>query len=105
MLGREKKERTGVHAERGVVMLVVIAVHRFDDADVIHLLSQMRKQIADQRSALAAGLKLPQWLQQLALLIGQAAADPHHFPVGLEQFRLVVERIHVRRAAVGETRR
>ena len=60
--GPREEKRTGVHAERRVVVLVVIPVHRLDDTDVVHAFPQIRKQITDQRATLAAGLEFPQWL-------------------------------------------
>ncbi len=62
----------------------------------------MRKQIADQCSTLSAGTELPQRFEQNALLIGQAPTNTHRLAIRFEQLGLVVKRVHVRHATVGE---
>src|SRR5687768_2093295 len=83
-------------------MLVVVGLHRANEANVIHAFAEIRKEIADQRAAFAAGTKLPAGLQENALLIREAAADTSGLAVRFEELRLVVERVHVGDAAVGE---
>ena len=83
-------------------MLVVIAIHGLDQADIIHLFAKMGKQVADQGPAVPARLEVPQRAQQLALLVRQTATYPHHLAIGFEQFRLVVKAVHVRRATIGK---
>ena len=91
-----------MHAERGVRVLVVVALHRVDETDVIHHVAQMRKQIADHRAAFSAGFELPAGLEQHALLFRDAAADARRLAVSGEERGLRVERVHVRHAAIRE---
>lgn len=97
-----EEERAGMNRERRVVVLVVVGLHRLDQADVVHALPQVREEVAHERSTISAGPELPQRLQQDALLIREAAANAGRLAVGREQLRLVVEGVHVRDAAIGE---
>src|SRR5688572_20136948 len=83
-------------------MLVIVGLHRLDQADVVHAFAQMREQIADERAAFAAGFELPAGLEQTALLVRKTAADAHRLAVRDEELRLMIERVHVRHASIRE---
>ncbi len=91
-----------MNREGRLIVLVVVRFHRLDKADVIHALAQMRKQVADPRAAFAARPKLPAGLEQSTLLIRETAPDAHRLAVRSEELRFVIERVHVRHAAVRE---
>ena len=85
-----------------LIVLVVVALHRADKADLVHALAQVREQVADQGSAAAPRTELPARPQQPALLVRQASADAEGLAVRREELRFVVEGVHVGHAAIGE---
>ena len=78
------EERAGVDGERGLEVLVVVGGHRADEADVVHLVAEVREEVADQRAALAAAAELPARLEQRPLSQRQPAADAESLAVGLQ---------------------
>jgi hypothetical protein len=88
-----------VHRQRRLVVLVLVALHRADQGDVVHLIAQVREEIADHCPALATRLEIPPRLHQRLLFARQAAAGSGDLAIRLEQLRLMVERVHVRHAA------
>src|SRR5688500_14326789 len=85
-------------------MLVVVGLHRANQANVVHAFAEIRKEVAYERATFAAGAKFPTRLEQDALLIREAAADAGGFAVRFEKLRLVIERVHVGDAAVRENK-
>jgi hypothetical protein len=82
-------------------VLVVIGLHRADQADVIHALAQVREEIADQRAALAAGRNSQPGLSNRRCWFESPPPMPIVLPSAAKSFGLV-ERVHVRHAAIGE---
>ena len=71
-------------AEGGIVVFVVVALHRTDEANVIHAFAQVREKVAHRRATLAARAEFPSGLEQDALLIRKAAADARDLSIGRE---------------------
>ena len=107
MLGRAKRHRAGVDAERGLKVVRVIVAHRTDEAQVVGALGDVRKEIADPQPRLAALLERP--LRPFEIFLHHAIVRRERFEHALrhdvgaivigEQFRLVIERVDVRHAA------
>ncbi len=102
-----KVERAGVHAQGGVVMVGVVAVHRADDADVVHAAGDVGKQLADLGAALAVRLEAPlRFLEEQLLVAGPVARfrmiQGHLLAVVGMQAGFGVEGIDVRHAAAQE---
>ena len=89
-----------MNSERGLIVFVVIRLHRFDQAYIIHSVSQIWEQIAHECAALATRFEVPERLEQDPLLIREPATNPFPLAVGFEQLRLVIERVHVGHATV-----
>ena len=47
-----------MNAERSLEMIVVITMHRADEANIIHAFTHIRKQIAELRATLPAGFEV-----------------------------------------------
>jgi hypothetical protein len=86
-----KLARAGVHSDCGLGVGRHLGLHRIDDEHVIGNFSQFREQIRNPQSALASLLEFPGRLHPFA------SAPRTVLPVGLGQFRLVVESIDVGR--------
>ena len=86
-----KLARTSVHSDRGLGVGRHLGLHRIDDEHVIGNFSQLREQIGNPQSALASLLEFPRRLHPFA------SAPRPALPIGLGQFRLVVESIDVGR--------
>ena len=95
----------GVEEVVGVGVLGKFAGHRADERQLVHDLGHVREQIADPRPALAVPAELPRRLHHLADVGELRRLQLAHrlvrvLAVELLQQRLVVEGIHLRRAAV-----
>ena len=86
-----KLARASVHSDCGLGVGRHLGLHRIDDEHVIGNFSQFREQIGDPQAALASLLKFPGRLHPFASAPGPV------LPIGLGQFRLVVESIDVGR--------
>jgi hypothetical protein len=91
-----------MHSERGLVVLVVVRLHRFDEADVVHALAQVREEIAHGGAAFSAGFELPAGAKENALLVRESAADAHRLAIRGEELGFWIKGIHVGDSAVGE---
>ena len=97
-------ERTGVHPERGVVVVRVVGVHRANQGNVVGTLRDVGEEFADFNAALPAFLELPLWPLQEQLFVAGAIArfgvvERHRLAVIGGELRLRVEGIDVRHAA------
>ena len=84
-------------------MIGDVGIHRLQHAHVVDAPAQIREDLAHLRPALAVLLELEWRLHQiagLALVIGDGARQ--RLAVVLLQHRLVIEGVHLRRAAVHE---
>ncbi|TXT17615.1 MAG: hypothetical protein FD138_4558 [Planctomycetota bacterium] len=71
--------------------------------DVVHMLGEVRKQLADPMPALAVLMKLPTRFDDAALILLPTATERLHgdrLVVSSDHRRLVVERVDVARPAV-----
>ena len=98
-------ERTGVHTERGVVVVRVAGVHAVDERDVIHAPGHLREKRADLLATLAVPLELPLGCLEKNPLVAGPVLDFGMPPLGdllavfAVELRLVVERVEMRHAA------
>ena len=100
----DERVAAGVQFEQRSAVPRVRAPHRIDHAQVIDVLSDMRKQIADPRPALAVLPKLPRRLQQVS---GRRRENSRlrkrqRLPMIPFEQRLVIERVDLRRPTVHE---
>ena len=81
-------------------MIRMTGMHRTDEGDVIHLVCNVREQIADFDAALSTGCKIPAGAFQKNLFIARTIAcfrmiERHLFSVIGNQLGLVIKRIDV----------
>src|SRR5713101_8225992 len=83
-------------------MTGVRSPHGADEANVVHLLGELRKEIADPSAALAVLLELPWRLEQIEGLARDdlGALEGQRPAVVAREKRLIVEGVDLRRAAV-----
>ncbi len=92
--GAGDADGTGVDAEGGLEVIVVIAVHGADEADVVHAVAEVGEEVADLGAALAAGLEVPEGAEVVAFgIVGGG------FAVIGGEAGLGVEGVHVGDAA------
>ncbi len=70
-----------MHAERRLIILVVVELRRLDHARVFHTFAHLQKKIAHQHSSFATGLELPARLEQHALLVLLPASNAHRLAI------------------------
>lgn len=85
-----------MNAERRLKMVVVIAVHRADDADIVHAFTDMGEQVTYVSAALATGFEFPM-RRQVPGRLGISGAD--RLPAVFSEARFGIEGIHMRNTA------
>ena len=98
--GTDEIGRAGVEEEGGRTMGDAFGVHGVDEAEIIDVLADVRKEFADMLTALAVLLEVPEWLQELALaLLPEGGFANAHEVVALaiafDELGFVVEAVDV----------
>ena len=102
---RAAEQLAAVHHEHRAAVDGAVRVHALHERDVVHARGQVREQVAHPRAALAVLAEVPLGAHHAALVAVAAAALGLHLdglPVVLVELGLVVEGVHVARAAVHE---
>ena len=99
------KLRTGVHEERGRVVIERLGVKALHEADVVHDGPELREQFAQPHAGLAVLRELVGRREELGVLPDLREPDVlyqflgHLLAVALGQLRLGIEQVEMRRAA------
>ena len=105
MLGRVKVLEPVCSCKRRAAVRHAIADHGANDAQIVRMLGDIRKQIADLDAALPVLPELPGRLQQVPDAVFGERQRPlkrQRLAMILRQPRLGIEGVHVRRTAVHE---
>ena len=97
--GMALQDAPAVHLQHRAAVRERIAVERFDDRQLVHVLRDVRKRVGTPQAGLAVLLERPPAGLQRRLRLGVAAEFVvDRLPVALLQLRFVVEQIQLRRA-------
>ena len=90
-----------IHHEQRRPVIPVVGVHRADDADVVDVRANLRKNLADLDAALSALLEFEWRAHQVPRrAVGFDLRTGHRLAIVLDQHGLGVESVHLRHAAV-----